>query len=151
MSRLNYKTKSRPTPIQFSQIRSTRAREIEVFANRTVAMEDGFCRYLASYGLALPYQLAMMEPAGRIQKVLEDFAHFSHHEIPVSCFPPINQTRLWPWSTGPWPEERAGSRWGDSKSRSRRTYTAWYWDIMRIGCLGSNSSENAQNKPFRFG
>lgn len=112
---------------------ATRRGQILRLHNRTVVMEDGYCRYMTSFGLDLVDQLLRMSPDDKQEYVLTEFSRFSLTQEPQACFLE-NTADICKWD----PNGSSGRRWQDSKDRSRMAYTAWYWELAHRAQVGTN-------------
>jgi hypothetical protein len=105
-------------------------------AQRRLVMEDGYCRYMTSFGPELVDWLVRLSPDERQTFTLEKFWRFSLAQVPYACYPPrtLGSCRR----EFKWPAAWKGT-WADSRDRSRMAYAAWFWDVARLAKVGTNS------------
>jgi len=112
---------------------ATRQAQVLRLHNRTAVMEDGYCRYMLSFGLDLVDRLLRMSPDEQCEYTLAEFSWFSMIQEPRACH--LKNTAVRGWA----PTGFKGTRWEDSKDQSRMAYTAWFWELARRAQVGTNS------------
>lgn len=112
---------------------AARQAQIMRLHNRTIVMEDGYCRYMLSFGLDLVDRLLRMSSDEKREYTLTEFSWFSMTQEPQACY--LENTAVDGWA----PTEANGTRWEDSKDHSRMAYTAWFWELARRAQVGTNS------------
>lgn len=132
---------------------SSRHLQILRLDNRRLVEEDGYCRYLMSFGLGLVDRIFQMSKEERCDYTLDEFYRFSLSQTPQACFPQWDRTetngydkREYPWrdfigeqrESLEWPPATAGTAWEDAIDRSGMSYTAWFWDMARLAGIGTN-------------